>query len=149
MTTDTDPVMYRTFVNDDDTTSFFVFENIQKTGWNADKPDFGLMISGINYDASAWTRNRVNINKEQHRYHIFPANNDYSYNNERNQLYGKSNFEFSPESTPASITQMGDTLWKPITNITREENGPCTFRFMGGNDVVFPSLDPSAGETRR
>ena len=145
-TTDENPVMYRTFVNDEDTSSFFVFENIQKIGWNTNKPDYGLMISGVNYDASAWAKNRVNINKEQHRHHIVPANNDYSYKDEKNQLYGKNNYEFIPESTPASITQMGDTLWKPITNITREKDGPCTFRFMGGNDIVFPSPDLTDNE---
>ena len=139
-TTNEDPVMYRTFVNDGDTTSFFVFENIQRTGWNANKPAYGLMITGVNYNASAWTGNNVNTNKKQHRYHIVPANNEYSYLHEENQLYGKEKTEFTPESTPASVTQLGDTLWKPVTDITREKGGPCTFIFMGGNHIVAPSV---------
>ena len=141
LTTDEDPVMYRTFVNDGDTTSFFVFENIQRTGWNTNKPAYGLMITGVNYNAAAWTGNSVNTNKKQHRYHIVPANNDYSYNDENNQLYGKSNTAFTPESTPASVTQLGDTLRKPVTDITREKNGPCKFAFMGGDNIVPPTLD--------
>jgi len=140
-TTDEDHVMYRVFVNDDDTTSFFVFENIQRTGWNANKPDYGLMISGVNYNPSSWTSNTVNTDKQKHRYHIVPANNDYSYNDEKNQLYGKANFEFTPESTPASITQFGDTLRKPVTAITREKLGSCTFDFMGGSSIAAPLAD--------
>lgn len=141
-TTNEDPVMYRTFVNEDDTTSFYVFENIQKTGWNANKPDYGLMITCVNYKQSAWTGNVVNTNKEKHRYHIVPANNNYSYKDESNQLYGKNNYVFSTESTPASITQFGDTLNKPLTKITRTKGGSCTFDFMGGYDAItFPQLD--------
>ena len=147
MTTDEDPVMYRTFVNENDTTSFYVFENIQRTGWNTNKPDYGLMISCVNYKASAWTNNAVNTDKAKHRYHVVPANNNYSYKDESNQLYGKNNYEFSTESTPASITQFGDTLNKPVTRITRTEGGSCTFDFMGGYDAVFsPLMDAAEGD---
>lgn len=138
LTTDDDPVMYRAFVNDDDTTSYFVFENVQKTRWNRNKAAYGLMISGVNYNASAWTSNTVNTNKQKHRYHLVPANNDYSYNDESNQLYGIANTEFSPTSVPPSITQFGDTLFKPLTDITRAKDGPCTFKFMGGGNSIAP-----------
>lgn len=134
--TDEEPVMYRAFVNDDDTTSYFVFENVQRTGWRANLPSYGLMISGVNYNASAWAGNTVNTDKRHHRHHIVPANNDYSFNEEQNQLYGKSNFEFTPESTPASISQFGDTLRMAVTAISRTKNGPCTFDFGGGNGLV-------------
>ena len=107
------------------------------------------MISCVNYKASAWTSNAVNTDKAKHRYHVVPANNNYSYKDESNQLYGKSNYEFSTESTPASITQFGDTLNKPLTKITRTKGGSCTFDFMGGYDAIFrPSMDVADdGET--
>lgn len=131
-TTNDDPVMYRTFVNERDTTSYYVFESIQRTGWDYGKPGYGLMITNVNYSPSAWRTNTVNGNKNKHRYAIVPANNDYTYNDEPNQIFGKNNYEFSPTSTPASITCFGDTLFKPLTDITRTKNGPCTFKFMGG-----------------
>jgi len=141
LTTDEEPVMYRAFVNEDDTTSYFVFENVQRTGWRANLPSYGLMISAVNYNASAWAGNTVNTDKKRHRHHIVPANNDYSYNDEPNQLFGKSNFAFSPETTPASITQFGDTLHATVTAISRTKNGPCTFDFDGGNGIFSPSSD--------
>lgn len=131
-----DPVMYRTFVNDNDTTAYYIFENIQRNGWGQGLPNYGLMITCVNYKASAWTGNNVNANKSRHRYHIVPANNEYSYENENEQLYGRTNYEFTPESLPASITCFGDTLFKPLTQITRTKNGPCTFNFMGGDNRI-------------
>lgn len=141
--TDEAPSMYRAFVNDKDTTSYFVFETIQKTSWNNYRPNYGLMITGVNYNASLWATNLVNKDKKHHRYHIVPANNEYSYQNENNQLFGKDNFTFGPETTPASVTQFGDTLFKPLTNITRHKDGLCTFDFMGGANGldILPSND--------
>lgn len=134
--TDEDPVMYRAFVNDKDTTSFFIFENIQKTGWNSYSPNYGLLITAVNYSPSKWRANTLNGDKKHHRYHVVPANNEYSYQHENEQLFGKSNFAFGPETTPASITQFGDTLNKPLTHITRTKGGPCTFDFMGGRSKI-------------
>lgn len=142
--TDEDPVMYRTFVNTTDTTSFFVFENIQRTKWNSYLPTYGLLISGVNYSPSAWTGNTVNTAK--HRYHIVPANNswravdknnsEYPDYNPTMHLYGRENFAFGPETTPPSVTALGDTLFKPLTDITRAKGEACTFKFMGGANAI-------------
>ena len=121
---------YRAFVNDDDTTSFYIFENIQRNGWNAYAPSYGLQISCVNYSASAWTSNSVNTNKTRHRYHIVPANNSYSYKTAKEHLFGENNHAFTPDTRPASITQFGDTLKKSLTDIQSAMGAPVTFQFM-------------------
>lgn len=129
---------YRTFVNEGDTTSFYVFENIQRNGWNAYAPSYGLLISCVNYNAASWAANTVNTNKNKHRYHIVPANNSYTYETANEHLFGKSNYSFGPDTKPASITQFGDTLFKPLTDIQRKKDAPVTFKFMGGDSGIAP-----------
>jgi hypothetical protein len=90
----------------------------------------GLLISEVNYKKSAWTSNEVNV-EEGHRYCIVPANNHYSYKTANEHLFGNTNHEFTSTSTPASITQFGSTMDKPLTNIIYKE-GKTTFDFCGG-----------------
>ena len=147
---------YRCFVSDEDTTSFIVLENIQKSRWNSQAPTYGLMISGVNYNAAAWRSNRVNATKGMHRYHIFPANDiwravdesyyEYADYKPTDHLFGKNNYSFGPDTHPASITQLGDTLSKPLTDITRKQNAPCTFRFMGGSNTIASIKDETVTE---
>lgn len=147
------PTGWRAFVNDEDTTSYFVFENIQRVecpndsiwgNWYSHSPTYGLMISCVNYDASAWTSNHVNTDRNRHRYYIVPANNDYSFETVDKQLFGAENHAFGPETTPASITSFGNTMNKPLKGITREKGGPCRFNFNGYVDTSIRRELPAA-----
>lgn len=137
---------YRAFVNEEDTSSFYIFENIQKNNWNSYAPNYGLQITCVNYSQSAWLNNSVNTDRSKHRYHIVPANNDYSYLTANLHLFGRDNHEFGPETTPASITQFGDTLHLSLTDIQRTKNGPVTFRLSDTTNGITQHVAESPRE---
>lgn len=140
--TDEEERGYRIYTSDKDTTSFYMLETIRQEGWNRYAANYygddaplihGLLISEVTYDASAWENNTVNAGS-QHRHCIVPANNVYYYKNAHLHLFGNSNHEFTLSSTPASITQFGTKMNKPITDITYDkETGTTSFNFCGGN----------------
>lgn len=140
---------YRTFVAEDDTTAFYIFENNQKEKWNKYAPTRGLMITQVNYRPASWTGNTVNNGSNPHRYYMVPANDvwhaldadgyEYSDYNPTEHLYGRDNHAFTLTSKPASVTSLGVSVDKPVTDITLCEDGSATFRFMGGNAIGVPT----------
>ena len=136
-----------------DTASFYVIETIRQEGWNkyaanyygeGAPPIHGLLISEVTYDRSAWCNNTVNSGS-RHRHCIVPANNVYNYKNANKHLFGAEvvdketeqvfiNPTFTINSTPASITQFGATMNKPLTDINYDAaTGKTSFHFCGGN----------------
>ena len=126
---------YRIFTSDADTTSFYMVETIRQEGWNRYAASEGLLVYEITYLKSAWQNNKVNV-EEMHRHCIVPANNDYSYRTANKHLFGKVNHDFTLTTTPASITQFGVSMDKPLTDINyNAETGRTTFHFCGGNGI--------------
>lgn len=120
-------------ITEDDTASFYLIETIRREGWNRYAPANGLLISEVTYDASAWRDNKVNANTSSHRYCIVPANNDYNYRTANKHLFGNTNHEFTLTSTPASRTQFGAAMDKPLTDIRYDKTtGKTTLHFRGG-----------------
>lgn len=141
-----------------DTASFYLIETICNEGWNTYAWAEGLLISQVTYDATAWRNNKVNIGDsalilkevqdedtiridtikigDAYRHYVVPANNNKSvYTKEYapwGHLFGTANDGFTPSSTPASITQFGITMNKPLTDI-HYNKGKTTFHFRGGN----------------
>ena len=142
-TTDEERRGYRIFTADIDSTSlitradtasFYLIETICREGWNYYAPANGLLISEVTYDASAWRNNTVNADTLKHRYCIVPANNDYNYMTADKHLFGTANHEFTASSTPASITQFGAAMDKPLTDIRYDKaTRKTSFHFRGGN----------------
>ena len=133
--TDEEQKGYRIFTSNSetDTTSFYLIENIRKAGWNNYAPANGLLISEVTYSASAWKGNTVNTGS-QHRHCIVPANNDYNYKTADKHLFGTANHEFTLTSTPASITQFGAAMDKPLTDIRyNATTGKTSFHFCGSD----------------
>jgi hypothetical protein len=65
-----------------------------------------------------------------------PANNSYSYKTANKHLFGTANHEFSLTSVPASITQFGAAMDKPLTDIRYDAAaGKTTLHFRGGTGV--------------
>ena len=57
---------------------YFLLENRQWTGWDAAAPGKGLLISHVDYLESAWSNNRVNVEKGHFRYDFVHADSlDY------------------------------------------------------------------------
>lgn len=114
-----------------DTTSFYHVETIRREGWNRYAPANGLLITEVTYDQAAWRGNTVNVGT--HRHCVVPANNDYNYRTANKHLFGTVNHEFTLSSTPASITQFGVAMDKPLTDINYDAaTGKTTFHFRGG-----------------
>lgn len=117
-----------------DTASFYLVETICKEGWNRYAYAEGLLISEVTYLRSAWKNNTVNVGT--HRHCIVPADNVYSYDNPKGQLFGTANHEFTLTSTPATITQHGAAMDKPLTDIRYDaQAGKTSFHFRGGNGI--------------
>ena len=130
-------------VTEADTASFYIVETIRKEGWNSYAYAEGLLISEVTYKASAWKNNTVNADT-RHRHCIVPANNVYHYDTPQQALFGTEYHEFGPGSTPASITQFGAAMDKPLTDINYDAaTGRTTFHFRGGQGVKEPlTLSP-------
>ena len=122
-------------VTEADTASFYMIETICNEGWNKYAYSEGLLISEVTYDATAWKKNEVNV-ETKHRHCIVPANNDYSYKTANKHLFGTENHEFTLTSTPASRTQFGAAMDKPLTDINYDATtGKTSFHFCGGSLV--------------
>lgn len=140
-TTEEEGCGYRIFTADSDpnaaatdTTSFYLVETICKEGWNRYAYAEGLLISEVTYLKSAWQNNTVNVGT--HRHCIVPADNVYSYINPAGQLFGTTNHEFTLTSTPATITQYGAAMDKPLTDIRYDAKlRQTSFHFRGGAGI--------------
>ncbi len=148
-TTEEEGTGYRIFVSDDstamaDTSSFYLVETIRKEGWNRYAYAEGLLISQVTYKASAWQNNKVNT-EDAYRHYVVPANNHWSIVNGYNptkHLYGTANHELTLTSVPASITQAGAAMNKPLTDINFDAGtGRTTFHFRGGSGVKMHPAD--------
>lgn len=146
---------YRIFVADDavahaDTASFYLVETIRREGWNSYAYAEGLLVSQVTYLASAWRGNKVNA-EAAYRHYVVPANNNWSFvtgYNPTKHLYGAANHEFTLTSVPASITQAGAAMDKPLTDINYDAaTGRTTFHFRGGSGMEDVSTDE--GESAR
>ncbi len=133
-----------TFVTEADTASFYLVETIRREGWNRYAYGEGLLISEVTYRASAWQNNTVNVGT-RHRHCIVPADSVYSYASPQTQLYGIANHSFSLTSVPASITQFGASMDKPLTDIRYDAStGRTTFHFRGGSLIERVGLSSNA-----
>lgn len=156
-TTDEERTGYRIFtadidptalVTEADTASFYVVENIRKEGWNSYAYAEGLLISEVTYKASAWKNNTVNA-ETHHRHCIVPANNVYHYDTPQQALFGTDNHEFGLATTPASVTQFGAAMDKPLTDIRYDAaTGRTTFHFCGGAGIKGPAAQTARPSVR-
>ena len=113
---------------------FYMLENRQQIGWDAELPGSGVMIFHIDYVPDIWITGNTNLLSAQH-YTIFPANNVYSKISCEGWAYPyKTNNALTDTTEPAS------TLWhannddvklmsKPVTDIT-VNNGLASFTFL-------------------
>ena len=120
--------------NDNYPNEFYLLENRQKKGWDAELPGNGLLVFHIDYDPSVWLSGFGNTDNEQH-YMIIPANNKTSRSGCNGWAYP---YENNDELTDSSLPPA--TLWhanlsekklmsKPVTNITVNDS-LVSFSFM-------------------
>ena len=139
-----EPVAYL-IRNDGYEQEYYMVENRQKRGWDAQLPGSGLVIFHVDFDADTWTGvNGKNANPGSNdRYLIFAANNSPHYSSSFGWPYPYSgNNELTNTSSPAAKLNNANTdgsmlMSKPIINI-QVTDGIASFDFMGGASSVTP-----------
>lgn len=132
-------------VNPANPDEYYVLENRQAKGWDSalGKLGHGMLVVHVDYDRSAWTNNRLNVDGERQRMTFIPANNRYvgPYNAQSsadliNALGGQPypgtsvNRALTDETVPASEVYAGGFMSQPIRQIRELESGDIVFKFM-------------------
>ena len=126
--------------NDANADEYLLLENRQQTGWDANLMGHGLMVLHVDYNASLWNLNRVNISDPQHMY-VVPANNNYASPTSLTVCAGNlypgttGNDELTDNSLPAARTNDGSYFHKPITQI-KEDSGLISLRLLDSRAQV-------------
>jgi hypothetical protein len=121
---------------------YYIVENRQQIGWDANLPGKGIIVFHIDYDPDLWISpsEYTNTPNRQH-YLIIPANDFASTGSSNRWSYPYYyNNELTNTSTPAA------TLWNDNTDGTKLMSKPLTnmavsgelasFDFMGGSTAV-------------
>ena len=134
--------------NDGWADEYYVIEHRKQQGWDTYLPGVGVVIAHVDFDEDIWIRGVANEDKDNLRYHIFPANNKsvtsirsnlkgwgYPYTNGDNINNALTNQTFP--SAKVNHKNIDGSLYmsKPITNISIS-NGLASFDFLAdGTDI--------------
>ena len=141
---------------------FFMLENRQLVGWDAEIPGAGLLILHVDYSESVWAENMPNDDPKHQRMTWIAADNKYQYTTYQGDKYytpeGAANDPFpygsvnafGPSTTPAAKFYNKNVdgtyfLDASIENITQNNDGTVSFRFRGASNVATPQFSPKAG----
>ena len=121
--------------NDGKPEEYYIVENRQQTGWDADLPGRGIIVAHVDYDEYVFLKGVPNTSKRQ-RYSIFPANNTQtaSDKNVKGWAYPyNSNNELTNTSEPAATLNNANVdgtllMSKPIIGMTVSD-GLASFSF--------------------
>lgn len=131
--------------NDKHTDECYLLENRRNDNgdtWDQSLAASGLMIQHVDYNDTIWNYNIVNntsgstanyFHHDHQSLTIFHADNSDS--NYAGDLYPyNGNNSLTDTSVPAAIIYHGGSfMGKPITNITKNDDGTISFDFMGGS----------------
>ena len=133
-------------VNEANHDEYYILENRKKEGWDIGIFNEGMLVVHVDFLASAWQDNEVNVMAGHPRYTIIPADNELAvYGTVSDSKFKESmiadvwpgttgNTELTNTSIPAAKVYTGGYMNKPITNI-KYEGGVISFDFMDGIDV--------------
>jgi len=148
------PVAYIVY-NEKNKNEYYLLANHQMKGFDEFAFGHGMLVTHVDYDASAWNTNSVNITSDHQRMTIVPADNALTVNDLDGDPYpGTSgNMELTDNSSPVATLYnaniSGNKLMsKPITDI-EEINGLITFNFMGGVSIDAPVALGATGIDRQ
>ncbi len=131
---------------------YYLLENRQLRGWDAQLPANGLLVLHVDYDREIWEYNIVNAyssgadgypRNDHQRCTIFHAGglSPWSSGNSRDPYPYMDNDSLTNTSEPAATlyheNRLGHrTLDKAILDITRNNDGTIAFRFRNSAEVV-------------
>lgn len=147
--------------NDANRNEYYLLENRQLRGSDAEGYGHGLLVLHVDYDAEAWAVNEVNVNASHQRLTIVPADNQFMSGSYEGSKYATAadlagdpfpgtsgNKALTDTSRPAArlFNKAADgrqLLGKPIEDIRETADGLIAFTFMGGNSLAVPAALPA------
>ena len=133
---------------------YYVLENRQTYGWDEVlcKKGHGLQVTHVDYLKNRWSANTVNSDYNHQRMTIIAANDCYMGTNAttdsnvwveclKGNLYPGTNLNYSltDDTYPAAKVFNGSYMHKPIYDITEEEDGTVTLKFMPYGTLNAPT----------
>lgn len=134
------------FKNPNNSDEYYLIENRQKKGWDAELAGSGIIINHIDYDLKAWNYNIPNSMKagvnDHERITLIPADNIKSDKNEENDPwpYGNKN-RLANNTTPACTSYNLNTDGTKLMNIILSDmsiaaDGTASFTFQNLNKTA-------------
>ncbi|MDE6207453.1 MAG: M6 family metalloprotease domain-containing protein [Muribaculaceae bacterium] len=115
-------------INTDDPNEFFLLENRQQKGWDAELPGHGMLLWRINYAEDFWNYNQVNTGKSSSHAYVIPADGLLS-----NDTFAADPFpgtkrvtSITDDGYPNMLTSNGLRTNMPLSNIV-EASGVVSF----------------------
>ncbi len=138
--------------NQANSNEYYILQNIQQEGWNADAPAEGMLVMHVDYNKSVWQEDAVNNTSSRQRCTIVPADNSCSLFTESHDTYpyGSKN-ALGNTTTPAAKLYNNNSDGKKllnveITDITQNADGTVSFDVDGGQgDNPDTPVDPVDG----
>ncbi len=125
---------------------YYILENRQQKGWDAQLPGSGLLIFHVDYDHSSWYDMTKSPNSfEFKRYDLFHANNNSFSQSGWAYPYGNNN-SLTDTSMPVATllepqSEKGTKLMsKPVTAITVSD-GLVSFQFMSDTETAVNEVN--------
>lgn len=122
--------------NPNNSKEYYIFENRQPSTWYSSLFRSGMLITHVDYDASAWNANTVNNVPSHQRFAIVPADSvldTYTPRSVQRDLWpGRwdTSTSFTDTTVPASVVYTGGFLSRPIYDIGRTADGLIQFSFL-------------------
>lgn len=131
-------------------TEYYILENRQPDTWYPSVMGSGMLITHVDYSASAWSGSNINNTPSHLRFTYVPADNTKTVS--RSSLMGDlypgttNSTSFTDGTTPASTVYNGTSgyLGKPIYNIAESDEGIITFSYLDESLTGISTVDAAA-----
>lgn len=129
--------------NDNNRDEYFILEPRNKTGWDAELPNSGLLIYHVDFDAFAWMNNTVNNVKNHQRCAVVPADNNSTRSIEKakGDIFPYNTLNAFHDGTRPSSKLFNENvdgtlnLGKTVYDITRNDDGTVSFSFVPSTEI--------------
>lgn len=148
--------------NDGNRNEYFLLENRQLTGWEAELFGRGMLAIHVDYNESKWYYNEVNADASHQRCTIIPADRSYAMNyinDIAGDAFPYNNYNSIADGVPYTALYNSNTdgtklMHKSVTGITQNADGTVSFEFKSagkpddsttGESLFYESFDLCSG----
>lgn len=128
--------------NKGNSNEYYILENRQKTGWDAELPGSGILITHVDYNRTIWNNNKPNDDPDHQRMSVIPADNSYADGSTGTDAWPyQGTNALTNTTTPAATTfnanSDGSKLMNVIiTGIKNNGDGTMAFNFKNSASSV-------------